>query len=44
MSKSKLNGIDPEDVISKYGIDFTRLFILSYVNPRSERNFSRMHL
>lgn len=27
MSKSKLNGIDPSDVIARWGIDATRLFI-----------------
>lgn len=39
MSKSKLNGIDPHSVIEKYGIDFTRLFILNFVHPRSDRDF-----
>jgi leucyl-tRNA synthetase len=39
MSKSKLNGIDPQVVVDQYGLDFTRLFILGYVNPRSDRNF-----
>ena len=28
MSKSKLNGVDPEDVIIEYGADTVRLFIL----------------
>ncbi|RNA40230.1 putative leucine--tRNA mitochondrial [Brachionus plicatilis] len=39
MSKSKLNGIDPQDMIQKYGVDFTRLFLLSFVHPKSDRNF-----
>lgn len=39
MSKSKLNGIDPQYMIQKYGIDFTRLFLLSFVHPKSDRNF-----
>ena len=40
MSKSKMNGIDPQEVIDKYGLDFTRFFILGFVNPKSDRNFS----
>lgn len=40
MSKSKLNGIDPENMIEKYGIDFTRLFLVNFVHPKSDRNFS----
>lgn len=39
MSKSKLNGIDPQDMIQKFGVDFTRLFLLSFVHPKSDRNF-----
>ncbi|CAF0843335.1 unnamed protein product [Brachionus calyciflorus] len=39
MSKSKLNGIDPQYMIQKYGVDFTRLFLLSFVHPKSDRNF-----
>ncbi|UJR33520.1 hypothetical protein I4U23_020965 [Adineta vaga] len=30
MSKSKHNGIDPEEIIDKYGVDFTRLLMLSF--------------
>ncbi len=41
MSKSKLNGIDPEFMADLYGIDFTRLFIINFVHPKSDRNFSR---
>ena len=40
MSKSKLNGIDPEFMVDLYGIDFTRLFIINFVHPKSDRNFS----
>ena len=40
MSKSKLNGVDPEVMIEKYGIDFTRLFLVNFVHPKSDRNFS----
>ena len=39
MSKSKMNGIDPQFMIQKYGVDFTRLFLLSFVHPKSDRNF-----
>ncbi|KAM7296984.1 putative leucine--tRNA ligase, mitochondrial [Ixodes scapularis] len=35
MSKSKHNGVRPEDIVSKYGIDTTRLFILSAYSPTS---------
>ena len=40
MSKSKLNGIDPEWMIERFGIDFTRLFLVNFVHPKSDRNFS----
>jgi leucyl-tRNA synthetase len=39
MSKSKLNGIDPQSMIEKYGVDFTRLFLVNFVHPKSDRNF-----
>lgn len=39
MSKSKMNGIDPQAMIQKYGVDFTRFFLLSFVHPKSDRNF-----
>lgn len=39
MSKSKLNGIDPQFMIQKYGVDFTRFFLLNFVHPKSDRNF-----
>lgn len=41
MSKSKMNGIDPQFMIQKYGIDFTRFFLLNFVHPKSDRNFLR---
>ena len=41
MSKSKMNGVDPQTLIQQYGVDFTRFFLLSFVHPKSERNFSR---
>lgn len=40
MSKSKLNGIDPIDIINEYGVDTTRLIILADVAPTSNRNWS----
>lgn len=40
MSKSKHNGVDPLDVLDKYGIDTTRLLILADVAPTSTRNWS----
>jgi leucyl-tRNA synthetase len=36
MSKSKGNGITPEDVISKYGIDTARMFILFKAPPEKD--------
>ena len=32
MSKSKHNGLDPQEVVEQYGIDTVRLFIL-YAGP-----------
>lgn len=40
MSKSKYNGVDPEDVLQQFGIDATRLCILYNVAPKSNRNWS----
>lgn len=40
MSKSKHNGVDPEDVLQEYGVDTTRLIILADVPPKSHRNWS----
>jgi leucyl-tRNA synthetase len=36
MSKSKYNGIDPEQVIAKYGVDTARLFILFKAPPEKD--------
>ncbi|XP_064641468.1 probable leucine--tRNA ligase, mitochondrial isoform X2 [Lineus longissimus] len=40
MSKSKYNGVDPQEVLERYGIDSTRLCILAGVAPKSNRKFS----
>ncbi|XP_011643663.1 probable leucine--tRNA ligase, mitochondrial [Pogonomyrmex barbatus] len=40
MSKSKHNGVDPLNLLKKYGIDTTRLLILADVAPTSTRNWS----
>ena len=40
MSKSKYNGVDPQDIIDQYGVDFTRILMLNFVHPRSLRNFT----
>lgn len=40
MSKSKYNGVDPEDMFKEYGTDTTRLLILADVAPTSHRNWN----
>jgi len=40
MSKSKFNGVDPGDVLKTYGMDATRLLILSDVSPLSDRKWN----
>lgn len=40
MSKSKHNGVEPFELLDKYGIDTTRLLILGDVAPTSPRNWS----
>lgn len=40
MSKSKCNGVDPLQLLDKYGIDTIRLLILADVAPTSTRNWS----
>ncbi|MGL6169877.1 MAG: leucine--tRNA ligase [Fusobacteriaceae bacterium] len=36
MSKSKNNGVDPEEMIEKYGTDTTRLFVMFAAPPEKE--------
>lgn len=40
MSKSKLNGVDPLDVLKEHGCDTLRLIMLADVAPTSHRNWS----
>ncbi|XP_071745579.1 LOW QUALITY PROTEIN: probable leucine--tRNA ligase, mitochondrial [Lepeophtheirus salmonis] len=40
MSKSKHNGVEPTEIIEKYGCDMTRFLILADVSPKSDRNWS----
>jgi len=39
MSKSKYNGVDPQEMIDKYGCDTVRLMMLCNVGPSSDRNW-----
>lgn len=41
MSKSKYNGVNPNDMFSEYGIDVTRLLILADVAPFTPRNWDK---
>ena len=40
MSKSKYNGVDPGDILEKYGSDTTKLLILSDISPRDVRKWN----
>ena len=40
MSKSKHNGVDPVDMLEKYGCDTTRWMMLCDVSPASDRKWS----
>jgi leucyl-tRNA synthetase len=36
MSKSKYNGVDPQEVLGKYGADTARMFILFKAPPEKD--------
>ncbi len=36
MSKSKYNGVDPEEIMAKYGVDSARLFVLFAAPPEND--------
>lgn len=36
MSKSKHNGLDPQDVVQQYGLDTVRLYILYAAPPEQD--------
>ncbi len=40
MSKSKLNGVDPQDIIDQYGADAGRLFVMFAAPPESTLEWS----
>ena len=40
MSKSKHNGVDPNEVLDRYGSDTVKMMMLSGVGPASDRNWS----
>lgn len=39
MSKSRYNGVNPEDVLREYGSDMTRLLMMDNVSPLEHRNW-----
>uniref|UniRef100_A0A5S6Q9J2 leucine--tRNA ligase n=1 Tax=Trichuris muris TaxID=70415 RepID=A0A5S6Q9J2_TRIMR len=40
MSKSKQNGVDPQELFAKYGCDVTRLLVTANVSPQSHRSWN----
>lgn len=44
MSKSKFNGISPNDIIEEHSVDTTRLCILSFVPPETHRKWDQKGL
>ncbi|VDD83210.1 unnamed protein product [Mesocestoides corti] len=40
MSKSKLNGVDPADVVARHGLEVTRVTMLSNFGPHAARRWS----
>ncbi|MDI9325305.1 MAG: methionine--tRNA ligase [Alphaproteobacteria bacterium] len=41
MSKSLGNGIDPYDIINKYGVDFFRWYMCEHIHPAEDSNISQ---
>jgi leucyl-tRNA synthetase len=40
MSKSKLNGVDPQDIVDRYGADAARLFVMFAAHPEATMEWS----
>ena len=40
MSKSKLNGVDPQDIVDRYGADAARLFVMFAGHPEATVEWS----
>ena len=40
MSKSKLNGVDPQDMVDRYGADAARLFVMFAAHPEATLEWS----
>jgi len=40
MSKSKLNGVDPQDIVDRYGADAARLFVMFAGHPEATMEWS----
>jgi leucyl-tRNA synthetase len=40
MSKSKLNGVDPQDIVDKYGADAARMFVMFASSPEDTMEWS----
>src|SRR5690606_29552490 len=44
MSKSLGNGVDPEDMLSKYSVDSFRYYLLRSISAQSDGSFSEQEL
>ncbi len=40
MSKSKLNGVEPAEVVARHGLELTRLTMLASVGPHGARQWN----
>jgi leucyl-tRNA synthetase len=40
MSKSKLNGVDPQDIVDRYGADAARMFVMFAAHPEATLEWS----